>query len=228
MGKLSQLGQLVFLFRVKNPSSFGRFRENPFHHVKQGWAHIRRAPDLLKLFVNFTLIFIVTVIIFGAVQQPYLLDTGFPVEWFGVLYAVNALIGVVISENIQKITSRFSRVGVLYTTQLIILIVFIGAAVWMDQMSMAIISFLLLGLTRAVRNPIYSHLQNEYIPSGSRATALSLLSIGDSFFDVVLLVSFANIAEAGRFPIFIGCALVTLLAYLVPVREARKNNQYKC
>ncbi|GAA4702624.1 hypothetical protein GCM10023228_02920 [Brevibacillus fulvus] len=224
LGLLAQLGQLAFLFRVRNPASFHKFRDNPFNHVKQGWRLIRQTPDLLKLFVNFTLIFVVTVNIFGVMEQPLLLDAGFPVEWLGLLYAAIALIGVAISENIQWLTSRFSRVRLLYLTQTMILLVFVAAALWMNQLSFAILAFALIGLTRMIRNPIYSHLQNEYIPSESRATTLSLLSIGDSFFDVVLLISFANLSTAGKLPIFIGCALAVLVAFLFPVRQAAERS----
>ncbi len=218
-----QLLQLVFLCRVINPAVFDTFRHNPFQHVRNGIRNIRNEPRLVRLFLHFTIIFVVCVNVFGETEQPYLTGAGLPVEWLGVLYASMSVIGLLVSRYIGWLTKHVSRVFVLVSTGCICCLAFLVASIWVGSLWIAILVFVTLRLTRMVRYPVYSHLQNEYIPSESRATTLSILSLGDSFFDVVLLLCFANIADFGISAIALGCALAVLVGVLIPIRAAAKR-----
>jgi MFS family permease len=215
-----QLLQLVFLCRVINPAIFDKFRDNPFQHVRNGIRNIQNEPRVIRLFLHFTIIFIVCVNVFGETEQPYLTGAGLPVEWLGVLYAAMSVIGLLVSRSIGWLTKRVSRVFILVSTGCMCCLALLAASVWVGNLWMAILVFVTLRLTRKVRYPVYSHLINEYIPSESRATTLSLLSLGDSFFDVVILLCFANIADWGIPVIAFGCALAVLVGVLIPIRPA--------
>jgi len=76
-------------------------------------------------------------------------------------------------------------------------------------------------MLRSIRQPLYSGIINEHIPSGSRATTLSLLNLVDSAFDLIILGTMSFVATLGLPAIFIGCALIIGVGLLFPVREAK-------
>lgn len=225
LGMVFQLVQLFFLLRVVNPRSFEGFRENPFQHVKNGVTVIRKTPDLLLIFLNFTIVFVLSAVVAGRLEQPYLTMSGVPVVWLGVLYAGAAVLALLVSSRIGWFTQRFSKKGLMYATGLATALALGVAATAVPAVWTATLVFLILRLSRAVRMPLYSQLTNDHIPSESRATTLSLLSIADSLFDVIFLVTFAGIAVAAdRYAlVFAACAGIVLLGTLIPVREAKKG-----
>ncbi|WP_083392297.1 MFS transporter [Bacillus sp. MUM 13] len=64
LGIVFQSVQLVILTFIKNPSNHGNYRENPFNQVKEGILVIKKAPQVLWMFLNITLVFIPTAAIF--------------------------------------------------------------------------------------------------------------------------------------------------------------------
>lgn len=220
-----QLVQLFLLFKVINPKSHSDFRENPFVHVKAGLNNIRKQPALIRLFVHFTIIFVASFVVFGKMEQPFLIESGLKVEWLGVLYAALSLLGLFVSNHIGWLTKRFSRIALLYVSGILTLVGVVIASQNGGSMWIALGVFLVIRLARMIRYPIYSHLQNEYIPSESRATTLSLLSIFDSVFDVIFLVSFASIASLGFNVVFTGCAIAVVIGLLIPIRAAKPDEK---
>jgi Asp/Glu/hydantoin racemase len=91
------------------------------------------------------------------------------------------------------------------------------------SLAAAVFAGFLLRASRAVRNPISSQMFNEYISSGSRATALSLLSVADSAFDLVLVLSLSAVSLWGLPAVFLGCAGIALAGMLLPVRTAEEE-----
>lgn len=213
--------QLVFLLFVRNPAAFAKFRDNPLVHVRQGMAILRATPDLLKLFANYSIVFIPTYI-FTAFDQPMLTGAGMPVAGLGIVYAAAHLLSTILSRNVGWFTRRWSRPGIMLGTGLSILAGLALAASLRQWLPVGLLAFFLVRQARTIRWPVYSHLQNQYIPSGSRATTLSLLSVLDSFFDLLIVLPLATTtAGLGLTAILGGCALVVLLGLLLPAREAR-------
>lgn len=64
-------------------------------------------------------------------------------------------------------------------------------------------------------------MQNEHIPSGSRATTLSIISLLDSVLDVMVVPLMSLLAGFGLPATFAACAGVVMLGLLFPVREAQ-------
>ncbi|MGC5326155.1 MFS transporter [Brevibacillus sp. SYSU BS000544] len=217
-----QLVQLFILMKVSNPRDFGKFRENPFTHVKNGLNLIRQTPDIIKLFLNFTIVFIPSFVIFGKVEQPYLTQAGLPVAWLGVFYAGMALMGLLISQNIGRLQKRVSNISIMRLSGLAAVIALgIASFAFGQTLVFATIVFLVVRMTRVIRYPVFSQMTNEYIPSESRATTLSLLSIGDSVFDLLMLTIFAGIATMGMSPVFAISAVICTIGVLIPIREKR-------
>jgi MFS family permease len=219
-----QVVQVLLLLGIVNPKSFAQFRDNPFANVKKGLQVIRTTPDLLKLFLNVSVCFIPTYV-FASFDQPYFTDAGLPPEYLGVLYASAALVSLLLSRNVAWFTRRFSRVFLMYATGFVSFAAILVAALVHDQVLVALLAFYLVRGARTLRNPIYSHMQNEYIPSGARATTLSLLSVLDSVLDLLIVPPLAVwIAPFGRPWIFAACAGVILLGLVCfRVKEAPRQ-----
>ncbi|ASS75985.1 hypothetical protein CIG75_14120 [Tumebacillus algifaecis] len=233
LGLAAQAVRLFLVLRVVNPKQEDSFRENPFQHVKNGLYVIKKTPDLIKLFLNFTVVFIPSVAVFGKFEQPYLNHSGLPVEWLGVLYAVGSACALFLSRRLDWLTARFSHVTLLRVTGIGSFLMVLTATFVQDSLAVALTVYGVLRISRTLRYPLYSHLANGYIPSGSRATTLSLLSIVDSFFDLLIIGGVALIATFGlgattsssMTVIFGVCAFVILLGNLAPVRVAKKETQ---
>lgn len=216
------LVQLLLLTRIREPRSISAFRDNPLAHVREGLATLRRTPDLVKLFANLSIIFICSYV-FWTFDQPYLTGAGLPVSWLGLVYGAYALLGLLVSRNIGRLTARFSRVGLMYGTALLTLAAIAVAALVQNSVAVGLTALLVSKLANAIRQPVAAQLQNEYIPSGSRATTLSLLSVLDSVFDVLIVVPLATAtAPFGRPVIFAGCAVIVAMALMIRVRRAQQ------
>ncbi|HET7580815.1 MAG TPA: MFS transporter [Bacillales bacterium] len=221
-GTAFHLASFFILFRVKNPAISDSYREHPFHHVRDGIGVIKRNPNLVKLFLNFTVVFIPT-IVFTKFDQPYFTGAGLPVPVLGILYAAAAAMSFLLSQNIAWLEKRMSRVAIMYSSGILTGAMLLVASLFIHQLVLAFFVFFIVKMTQAVRFPIYSHLSNAYIDSGSRATTISLLSILDSVMDIVIFSTLSLTAGFGLGTIFLGCSLVVFAGLLFPVREARTN-----
>ncbi|HET7577765.1 MAG TPA: MFS transporter, partial [Bacillales bacterium] len=214
------LAQFIVLFGVRQPKAMADYRDNPFNHVKKGIRVIRRQPNLIKLFLNFTVVMIPT-FVFAKFDQPYLTDAGLPAAWLGVIYAGAALLSLVLSQNVRWFEKYLPRPVILTGTGLVAAGALIAGAIWINTLVLAMLVFFIVKTINALRYPVYSQMTNDYIPSGSRATTISLLSVLDSVFDVVIFSTLSVTAGFGLPVIFVGCAVIIVVGSLIPVKEKR-------
>lgn len=225
VGLLCQLVQFALLLRVTNPSVMDTFRdESPWGHVKSGVTVIRKTPNLFFLFANVTILFIASVVGFGKMDQLYMTEAGLPVAWLGVVYAAGSLISFFISRRVEWLMSKFPPIPLLHAVNALTLLAVLAAMVMIQNLGVALVVFAVLKVAHAVRNPISSQLSNEYIPSGSRATTLSLLSVVDAMFDVIFFTTFALLVAFSMKTLFIGIAVIIAVGMLFPIRRAVRTN----
>ncbi|OEH94391.1 MFS transporter [Bacillus solimangrovi] len=224
LGIMFQSVQIVLLFFVKNPSEQGNYRENPFKQVKEGVNAIRRAPQVLWMFLNITLVFIPTAAIFDNFNDKLLNDANVPVYLIGVVLAVLAILSFFVSRSIGWITSQISRVKILHLTGGIGVIGLLFLAFYRDTLWILLIIMVLFRFVRTVRYPVYAQLANDIIPSNVRATTISLLSIIDSVCDLVIFSSVAGIAVYGFDKMFLAAAAVALIGSLLPIRPVLRED----
>lgn len=221
----AQLVQMLLFVRVVNPGQHEQFRDNPFQHVKAGMVTLRKTPNLVLAFLNITVVFIAGGILFAKMEQPYLIGAGVPTPWLGVLYALASVGAFFFLRKVRWLESKMTRIKWLHLLGAFTVVGPAVAALTLDAAWAAVFVFLFMQLVRSVRYPFFSQLQNEYIPTGSRATTLSLLSIIDSFFDLLLITSFATLAglvDSDMKVIFLGAAVVALIGSSFPLREVKK------
>lgn len=218
---IAQLGELVLVLFVKEPPKMEFSKENPFQHVGEGMRVIRKTPQLLWMFLNLTIVFIPAAVIFDNFDPVLLTGAGIPVVWIGVLYSIAALLGFGASRSIGWMTRRFSAVLLMHVTGGIAVVSLVAVSQFGSTLWVVLTGFFLLRFVRAVRYPIYSKLSNEYIPSHVRATTISLLSVLDSVFDLVIMGTVAGLAGFGLPTILLVCGGIALIGALLPIRRAQ-------
>jgi Na+/melibiose symporter-like transporter len=152
---------------------------------------ITHVPGLLLLFANFTVIFIPTYI-FTTFDQLWLKSVHVSVEATGFIFAVATLLSFFASNHLDRWIKSGREIVWLHISSATILLAYILLVIFAQNMLMAIFAAIVVRVARSVRNPLYSLLANEYIATGSRATRLSLLSVLDSVFDVVIVLGLAS------------------------------------
>ncbi|NBJ71308.1 MFS transporter [Roseburia sp. 1XD42-34] len=225
LGVFFQIIQIVLLCFIKNPAGHGSYQENPFKQVKEGMLAIKKAPQLVWMFLNITLVFIPTVAIFNNFNDKLLRDAGLPVYLIGFVLAGLSIFSFFVSRSIGWMTSRISRIALLYITGGIAVFSLLLAAFFRETLWILFIIMMLIHFVGAVRYPVYAQLANDIIPSNVRATTISLLSIIDSICDLVVFSSIASIAAFGFETMFLGAAVIAIIGSLLPIHPVtiRKN-----
>ncbi|MBA2174749.1 MFS transporter [Halobacillus locisalis] len=209
--------QFVLLLFVKNPPSQGGYTKPMTEQIRAGLQAIRETPQVLWMFINVTLVFIPVGAIFEKFDQKLLVNAGLPVFWIGIVYAIAAMIGFIASRSIGWMTTKVNRVTLLFVTGIIAVLGLVSAALFQGYLWVILSVIFLLKLVSAIRYPVYSQLSNDIIPSNVRATTISLLSILDSCFDLLVFTSIGLIAVNGFTPMFIGCAIIAFVGVLIPI-----------
>ncbi|WP_223702394.1 MFS transporter [Sutcliffiella deserti] len=218
LGLAFHLFELLLIFLVRNPRSSGSYRDNPFTQVADGIKAIRKAPTLLLLFVNFTFVFIAADSVYEAFNQPVFINAGLPVVMIGVLYALAAIGGFIASQSVGWFTSRLPRNLLMAVTGGLAALGLFLSAVFGESLWVVIGAFFVLRLGQAIRGPIYSQLKNDQIPSNVRATTLSLISVLDSAFDLLLFGLLSIVAVKGVSGILLASSFIALIGTLTPLK----------
>jgi MFS family permease len=219
------LVEFLLIFFVKSPATYGSYRDNPFKQVVSGMVAIRKAPVLLLLFLNYTLVFIPADSVYEAFNQPLFVDASLPVAMIGVLYALAAVGGFFISQSVSWFTNRFSRKLIMITTGIMASVGLFLSAMMGETLWVVLGAFFFIRFSQTMRDPIYSQLKNDLIPSHIRATTLSLISVLDSAFDLVVFGILSSISFAGLDGILYACSAIALIGTLMPIRKMNENVQ---
>ncbi|ARI75533.1 MFS transporter [Halobacillus mangrovi] len=215
---LFMMVQVVLLLFIKNPPNQGGFEQPMVKQIVDGLKAIRHTPQVLWMFINISLVFIPATAIFEKFDQKLMVDAGLPVYSIGVVYAVAALIGFSASRSIGWMTERINRVSLLFLTGMLATGGLFIVALFDTYLWVVFGVLLVLKLVSAIRYPVYSQLSNDVIPSNVRATTISLLSILDSGFDLIIFTTVSGIALGGFTPMFLACAGIALVGTLIPIK----------
>ena len=219
LGVSFQCIRLCFLLFVKNPPHLEKYRGEVLAQVKEGILAVRKAPQVLWMFLNVTLVFIPTAAIFDNFSDKLLYDAGLPVYLIGGVLGGLAVFSFFVSRVIGWLTARVSRITILHVTGLLGVTALFVVALYGDTLMVLLLAMVVLRFVRTVRYPVYSQLSNGLIPSHVRATTISLLSIIDCVCDLLIFSSVATLATWGFKYLFLCCAAVALLGCMVPIRR---------
>ncbi len=220
---ISSLLNLTLLFFLKNPKIHLESKEvHMFEHLDKGFKTIKSTPALLFAFFHEILVFIPTYI-FMEYTQPLFVDVGIPVPMIGLIMAIGIFISFFLMRNLSMITDKLGKLKTIYLSDFFVLMGFVGAMLWTDNLIFVLFAFYSIKLFGLIRLPVFSQIKNDYIPSGSRATTLSLMSMIDSMFDVIILISLSTIANIGLSTIYLGCVIIIVLGIISPVKLYTKR-----
>ncbi|CDQ18408.1 Fucose permease [Halobacillus karajensis] len=211
--------QFILILFIKNPPNQGGVRTPMGKQIKAGYQAIRKSPQIFWMFMNITLVFIPAVAIFEKFDQKLLVDAGLPVYGIGFIYALTSLIGFIAARSIGWMTKKVMRIQLLFLTGMLAVIALIGVAFFHHSLSIMLLAMVSIKLTSAIRYPVYSQLANDLIPSHVRATTISLLSILDSIFDLIIFSTIMGIAHAGFTSMFLGCSLIAFIGTWIPINQ---------
>ncbi|GAA0330161.1 MFS transporter [Bacillus carboniphilus] len=227
LGLVFHVAEFFLIFLLKDPMNTGVDRENPFTQVKSGIKAIRKEPTLLLLFLNFTLVFIPADSVYEAFNQPIFVHAGLPVVFIGVLYALAAIGGFIVSQSVGWFSSRFTRKFLMGITGILASFGLLLSALFGESLWIVMGAFFVLRFGQAIRGPIYSQLKNDLIPSEVRATTLSLISVLDSAFDLILFGLLSVVAINGLNGILIASSVIALIGTLIPLQVRKRRVEVK-
>lgn len=223
LGILFHLIELVLLFFIKSPKKLLSYREESFSQVIEGIKVIRKAPQLLVLFLNVSLVFIPASAVYDTFNQPLFTNAGLPVFAIGIMYALAAILGYFSSISIGWLTSKFSRIVLMNVTGGLAVLGLLLSTFYGNTLWVVLGAFFILRFVRAIRYPIYSQLSNDIIPSHVRATTISLLSILDSILDLVIFGTLSFLAVNELPFVFAGCACIACIGTILPIKNVKED-----
>ncbi|PFG13411.1 MFS transporter [Bacillus sp. es.036] len=222
LSMVSYIVEFVLLLFIQEPSGKVSIPGTSIENVLEGVRVIKQAPRLLVMFLNVTLVFIPTVAVFEKFDQPLMIGSGLPVYFIGPVYAVGALLAFFSSRSIGMLNKNLSYSVLMYTSGLLSAFGLLLAALFQNQLWIILSMVLFLRWVGAIRYPIYSKLSNNIIPSHVRATTISLLSILDSLFDLVIFLLLISFAAEGIQGVLFGGAAVALIGSSLPIQQREK------
>ncbi|MGB7998770.1 MAG: MFS transporter, partial [Anaerobacillus sp.] len=223
LSMIAYIIEFLLLFLIHEPSGKHAISDTSVGKVVDGIKVIKKAPQLLFMFLNLTLVFIPTVAVFQKFDQPLLINAGLPVYLLGSVYALGALLAFFSSRSISSLHKKFSYTFLMYATGFLSAIGLIAAAVFQNQLWIILFVVLFLRWVGAIRYPIYSQLSNNIIPSHVRATTISLLSILDSSFDIIVFLLLTAFAHEGIQGVLIGASCIALFGSFLPIQKKQNR-----
>ncbi|MBI4140619.1 MFS transporter [Candidatus Woesearchaeota archaeon] len=216
-GLVFQMIKIIFLTHLTPPNHLQKLhKKSPFYHIKQGLTVLKKKPFLISILMSETLV-LIPLHVFNFFDQVFFVNVGLAVALIGVVYAVNSILSFFVQQNLEYFENKLSRKTIVMGTGVATFLAFLAASLT-KNIFLALAVFFVLKLCNQMRYPVISQIKNEHIPSGSRATTLSLLSMIDSFFDVIVFTSLGFISNNGLNYVFLGSALVVFIGLLFPVR----------
>ncbi len=223
LSMISYVIEFLLLFLIREPSDNHRISDTSLRKIVDGIKVIKKAPQLLLMFLNLTLVFIPTVAVFQKFDQPLMVDAGLPVYLLGSVYAIGALLAFFSSRSIGALHKKFSYTFLMYGSGFLSAIGLITAALFQTQLWIVLFVVLFLRWIGAIRYPIYSQLSNNIIPSHVRATTISLLSILDSAFDMIVFLLLTGFAHEGIRGVLIGASCIALFGSFLPIQKKQNR-----
>jgi hypothetical protein len=216
---------VLLSFLVPPGASESQKDKHSFAHIKKGLQNLKGNRNLMLLFTNECMVTIPTYVLIAdpSLAQPFFRESGLPVVFLGVVYAMDSLFSFIALNGIRWLEERLGQKRLAYVTGIAVCASFFAAVALPPSIAKALAVFFIIKISVYVRYPVFSHIKNTYIPSESRATTLSFLSMVDSFFDIVILSTLGYLTTLGIQTVFLVCGILVFIGLLFPVRIKRNQ-----
>lgn len=216
---------LVLALTLRAPPTARPRRMNHLAHFASSMRRILTLPLSTRALMLHRVAFSGLLLLQTAQLQIFWTALGVPLAWFGVLWAVHALIGVICSRATVRWQSRVSMRALLTLLTALLATAFLGSALapWIG-VGGAVIG-LLFEVERGLFSGTVSAEFNRRLPAEHRAIGNSLVSMGSRLVFVVLApVAGAVVDRGGLPPLFTGLAVISLVAGLSTTRLFLRTN----
>lgn len=154
-------------------------------HAKDSVCGICKNMNLLRITLNITL-FTSVLAALNKFIQPYMVDTGVPIAWFGFIYSGALILTAIAVRYSYIIEKKFGTRKTINTLSLLaaipaLIIGFKYVAIY------GVVLFFLVVIIENIRSPIANNEFHLHVVSKQRATLGSVLSLSKSFGKIVVL-----------------------------------------
>lgn len=150
--------------------------------------------------------------------QPQFQVANVPIKLFGVFLGLGCIGIFFVNRNIEFLSNTFGTRVSLVSSSLLPALGFIALAFIFNPV-ISIILYLLIRITASVREPIFSELVNKELPSSTRASLLSVISMISAIFALVLRPLIGVITDIGLQWGFISLGILCLIStFLFPIK----------
>ena len=190
-----------------------RDRENPLSLIKDGVKLIRGNKSLLRIILLSMLaspfLFTLTYL-----YQPYFQNSGVPTAIFGTIFAIALLLAALFQKYAYKLEEKIGMKRAVFLATVLpgifyVIMAFTFHPIW------AILLFIMIRAIIGVQEPLFSGYKNLHIPSKSRATILSLISMIVSLYLVGMRLVIGKLADINLSHSFLFMGIVIIIASIL-------------
>ena len=206
------IGFILTLF-IKDTQQKEVEEQNPVTLFKDGAKLIRKNKSLLHIiFLSmFASPFLFTI---TYLYQPYFQDSGVNTSIFGTIFAIALLLAALLQKYAYKFEEKLGMKRAIFLATILpgifyVIMAFTFHPIW------AILLFVLVRATTGLQEPLFSGYKNIHIPSKSRATILSLISMIVSLYLVGMRLIIGKLADINLSYSFLFMGIVIIIASIL-------------
>lgn len=213
---VASLGALWLACRLTEPHHFMDLEKIEVGTFTDAFNLIRRNPDIIKVILSKTFIFIASFIIWR-VHQKFFIDIGVSVFVLGIWWAIINLFTFSFNRYIYKFLPSKSidmRINILNIGAGIASFIFVLSALFFPNRYFLLFSLLFFFVLENIRLPLFSEYFNKFSFSHNRATMLSMTNLLKSVLDIPLIFFASILINYNIIYVFIFSFLLCLISIL--------------
>lgn len=185
--------------------------ESPTLFLKEAFGYIGKTRVVRTLVLNVAL-FSTVFVALGTFVQPYMLEAGLTVEYFGYIYSVFLVIAAFLAKYASNLEERFGDVRVMNVLTIlpIIPLAIIGFG-FSHYVGIALLFFVLF--MEYLRSPLSNSIFHDHVPSKNRATMGSILSLFQTGAQIIMLPLIGLVSDT--WSIYTAILILTGLVVLI-------------
>ncbi|NOX71775.1 MAG: MFS transporter [Candidatus Micrarchaeota archaeon] len=162
--------------------------------TKSSFAIFRKRPQVLRITLNIA-IFTSVLAALNKFLQPYMLDAGIPIEWFGFIYSAFLIATAITVRYSYIFENKFGTHNVINTISLLAVLPLLVIGVGYISIA-GVALFFMVVVFENIRSPIANNEFHENVDSESRSTLGSMLSLSKSLGKIIMLPIAGFLADA--------------------------------
>lgn len=187
--------------------------DNPISLIKDGAKLIRKNKSLLHIILlsMFASPFLFTL---NYLYQPYFQNSGVNTAIFGTIFAIALLLAALLQKYAYKFEEKIGMKWTVFFATILpgilyVIMAFTFHPIW------AILLFVMIRATIGLQEPLFSDYKNLHIPSKSRATILSLISMIVSLYLVGMRLIIGKLADINLSYSFLFMGIIVIIASIL-------------